>query len=127
MSQLGLQVSALPSGQGTLVRLSGRIDVFNFKDLSDQLREIVKDQVSAMAVDLTQIEFIASSGWATLMSVARSLRIRNGRLVAFGMNDEVMKVYEALNVETLLKHTADLDEAVKELSLAPGASGASLN
>ena len=120
-SKLDLNISLLPSGEGTLVRLAGRIDVFNFKDLSDKLRELVKDQATSLAVDLSQIEYIASSGWATLMAVARGLRNRNASLVAFGMNEEVMRVYEALNVESLLPHTSDLKAAVAVLHDKPKA------
>jgi len=72
----------------TVVALTGRLDI----DTSPGLREVLLRHVKAgspgLLVDMTEVEFIDSSGVATFIDAQLSLRGRGAGLVLFGLSPQ---------------------------------------
>jgi anti-sigma B factor antagonist len=66
-----------------------------------------------VVIDLAETAYIASSGWAVLLSQSRMLRRSGGKMVLCNMKEEIRGVYEVMNVETLLPCAAASDGVKK--------------
>ena len=109
MSDKRIEISSedLPDGV-VIVRPVGKLDVFTFTELKKFIAEVCTAKPAVrMVVDLEQVEYIASSGWAVLLSQSRMLRRAGGKMVLANMKDEIRGVYEVMNVESLLPCAAD--------------------
>jgi len=118
MTPLQMDIAALPGDQGQLVTLVGRIDVFNYKDLSTRLQATLDANGQSIIVDLTKVEAIASSGWATFLAFSRMMRSKKCRLVIFGMREEMERVYRTMKLGEFVPSAADQAHAL-EIVMAP--------
>lgn len=98
------------------MKLSGNLDLFTFGELKAAFERAESDEKSArIAVDLSGVEYVASSGWGVLMARSKALRSKNGGLVVFGLNSANMSVYETLHIESIMPMAPDLSEAKRKL------------
>jgi anti-anti-sigma factor len=125
MAQLIITSSRDETQRFTLLELQGNLDVFSYLALKADLEaKAAEFQGGRILIDLRQVAFIASSGWAVLMAFCKSYKRQQGIVAIFGMVPEVSGVYETMNLATLLPAYPDLAAARASLGPAPGAGGA---
>jgi anti-anti-sigma factor len=108
MSSLDIQHGRDEALKATIVKPNGNIDIFTYQAFRQYLQDLLATgQENRVVVDLTSTAYIASSGWAVLLSQSRMLRRAGGKMVLSNMKDEIRGVYEVMNVETLLPCAAD--------------------
>jgi anti-anti-sigma factor len=108
-------VKGMP-GQAWQVRLSGKLDIFSFTKLKKHLEGIsAEDKTARVAVDISKITYIASSGWSVLMARRKLGRLAGGELLLCGMPPELKRVYDSMRIAPLLPLAPDLDSACKRL------------
>ena len=94
------------------VRLSGRLDVPGTQAISIKFSGLSTAQSKRVVVDLTGITFLGSVGIRELITTAKSLQQRNGRMVIFvGDNAMVAKTLETTGIDALIPLFTDLDAA----------------
>jgi anti-anti-sigma factor len=103
MSSLDLKHGRDERLNATVIRPSGNIDIFTYQAFRQYLQDVqTSTQDNRVVVDLSETVYIASSGWAVLLSQSRILRRAGGKMVLANMKDEIRGVYEVMNVESLL-------------------------
>jgi anti-anti-sigma factor len=108
MSSLDIQHGRDEALKATVVKPNGNIDIFTYQAFRQYLQDLLASgQENRVVVDLSTTAYIASSGWAVLLSQSRMLRRAGGKMVLSNMKDEIRGVYEVMNVETLLPCAAD--------------------
>ena len=115
--RLSIEVKEHPAQNLVQVSLKGRVDVFTYKSLGDQVAAIYNERPELrLVLDLSGVAFVASSGWATFLTIRSRLARLNGKLVLAGLSGELQKVYDALNLEPMLPRYADARQASEALS-----------
>jgi anti-anti-sigma factor len=103
MSSLDIQHGRDEALKATVVKPNGNIDIFTYQAFRQYLQDLLATGTeNRVVVDLSGTAYIASSGWAVLLSQSRMLRRAGGKMVLSNMKDEIRGVYEVMNVETLL-------------------------
>jgi anti-sigma B factor antagonist len=77
----------------TIVDISGDIDMGTSPGLRKTLLESLK-QTPRLVVNLREVRYIDSSGIASLVEVLKEARIKEKRLVLFGLNTAVREVLQ---------------------------------
>jgi anti-sigma B factor antagonist len=77
----------------TIVDISGDIDMGTSPGLRKTLLESLK-QTPRLVVNLREVRYIDSSGIASLVEVLKEARIKEKRLVLFGLNTTVREVLQ---------------------------------
>lgn len=80
------------------VDLHGAIDLETAPELSDELEELAKQGAKLVIVDLTDVEFLDSSGLRALVHGARMVEEGGGRLLVEGASGAVERVLELTDV-----------------------------
>jgi anti-anti-sigma factor len=94
------------------VRLSGRLDVPGTQAISIKFSGLSTPQSKRVVVDLTGITFLGSVGIRELITNAKSLQQRGGKMVIFvGDNVMVAKTLETTGIDALIPLFTDLAEA----------------
>lgn len=88
-------------GDVTKVALSGRIDVANAHTI-DLPMSVVGGSRSAVIVDLSAVDFMASLGLRTLVLAAKAIARRQGRMVLLSPNPDVEQVIRVTGVDELI-------------------------
>ncbi len=112
MTEISIDQSSFEEPAGFLIKLTGRLDIFNYLTLKSFFERYEEDPHGIrLVVDMTAVEHVASSGWGVLVARSKLLHRLGGGLVVLGMNDGLQKVYDTMNLETLLPIADDLETA----------------
>jgi anti-anti-sigma factor len=115
MSELiEFNVSSSRIGRQALgLRIDGELDLYNAADVRDELAGITSD-VRYVLVDLTGLTFMDSAGVATLLSGARALAKRDGKMMLVVGDPVVMRVLEVTGLDGYFEIRDDLESAARE-------------
>jgi len=94
------------------IRLSGRLDIPGTEAISIKFSSLATGQGKRVVVDLTGITFLASVGIRELITNAKALQQRQGKMVIYvGNNAAVAKTLDTTGIDTLIPVFSDAAEA----------------
>jgi anti-anti-sigma factor len=95
--------------------LSGRLDSANVAKIEIQFSAGIVPGGKGAMVDLTAVEFLASLAARMLISTARALSARGGKLVMYGATPAVLDTIEAMGIGDIIPLAASESEAISLL------------
>jgi anti-sigma B factor antagonist len=98
-----------------LVTLVGRLDMMGAQSIDLKFTSGVATGVSGVVVDLSGVSFLASLGIRTLISPAKALKARGGKMVLLNPQPLVLEVLKVSGLTAILPVYTDVAEAVAAL------------
>ncbi len=90
--------------------------------LRQPIYQAVLDRIAPrVAVDLSLIDYLSSSGIATLIGIRRRVDQANGQLVLFQVHSDVRDLLASMRLASLFQIAANQDEALELLPPVPEA------
>jgi anti-sigma B factor antagonist len=94
------------------IALSGRMDIPGTGEIETRFAALASASARRVVVDLTAVSFLASIGIRALISNAKALQQKGGRLVLHvGQNEAVAKTLVATGIDALIPMYQDVGEA----------------
>jgi anti-sigma B factor antagonist len=87
------------------VAIHGRITVANSGQMRTALTNLLRTKPACIAVDLSGVSYIDSSGVATLIEAARIARGQSTRLTVRGMHDQPRYFFEIAHLDQFFDST----------------------
>lgn len=101
-----------------VLELAGEIDLHASPALREELRLCVEEKVPVLVADFTQVDYIDSSGLATLIEYVRSASDYDGRFGIFGLQEKVRTIFDLVRLNELFVIAPSLHDAIAELGHA---------
>ena len=98
-----------------VVTLSGELDLLGAPRLSVLLSEVMRSGTGGLVVDLTDLEFIDSTGIATLLNALRRLTRQSRRMAIVVRPGPVRRALEIARLLDDLRASASLREALERV------------
>ncbi|HVP10161.1 MAG TPA: STAS domain-containing protein [Phycisphaerae bacterium] len=98
---------------GTLVVLSGDVDLHHSPALHAALVEVAGNRPKRLMIDLSEVPYMDSSGVGTLVEVFRRVTAYKGKMVLFGLNPRVRSVFEITKLDRFFTICENEEQAVK--------------
>ncbi len=98
-----------------LIVLDGRLDVAGAMEIDLKFTAYSSSEQKKILVDLSLVEFLSSLGVRTLVSAAKSQKIRGGAFVLSGLQPLVQKVINLSGLEDVIPIVPDNDAGIKLL------------
>lgn len=99
-------VETAPDGVVTIA-LGGRLDIEGAQTVELKIAGHTAVDNGAFILDLSGVSFLASIGIRTLLSTAKSVRSRGGRLVLLGPDPNVDQTLRVAGIDRLIPVVAD--------------------
>lgn len=97
-----------PSDSLRRIRLSGRLDIPGIDAVSATFAELAMSRHSRVVVDLSGVSFLVSFGIRELITNAKAIQKRGGRMLIFvGDNQAVHKTLQTTGIDTLIPTFTD--------------------
>ena len=107
-----MQMDVVQLGDGvTRVNLAGRMDIEGTQAIDLKFTALTANRRAAVIVDLSQVSFLASIGMRTLLSSAKALAQKGGRMVILNPQPMVASALATAGIDTLVPVFPDLDAA----------------
>ena len=99
--------------EGVLVfQVDGEINISTSPELKKQFE---KQPSKKVVVDLMKVNYIDSSGLATLVEILKRTKMQGGTLGLSGLSDKVKSLFEITKLDKLFLVLATQDEAVNRV------------
>lgn len=102
------------AGDVTKVVFDGRFDIAGAEAV-DLKMNVIAGSRKFVLIDMQKVSFLGSMGLRTLVSAARAVKGRGGKIVMFGLGTEVEKVLTTSGVNTLVPIYRDFESAIASL------------
>jgi anti-anti-sigma factor len=83
--------------------------------LEEELLKLAGERSHRIVVDLSELDFISSSGLRVLLTAGKKSKSVNGRLVLCALTDHVKQVFDVAGFTMLFSMYPSQEEAVKSL------------
>jgi len=102
------------------VFLSGRMDNAGTQEIDLSFTALTATSKALIAVDLSEVSFLASIGIRTLVSSARAVANRGGAMALANPQPLVAETLMAAGIDSIIPIYTDMGEAGRELLAANG-------
>lgn len=100
----------------TVVELLGRLDELATSDVEKAFTALLNRGVACMALDLSGVEYVSSSGLRILLMLLKAMKKTDGKLCVYGLSPFVAEVFDISNLSRLFNIQAKREDAIKALS-----------
>ncbi len=105
-----LHYSELDNGIG-LIKLGGKLDIIGMGEIENKFSGYCSGDNARMIVDLSDVNFLASIGIRMLVTTAKSIATRSGKLVLLNPIPEVLEVLEVTGIPAIIPIYSQLESA----------------
>ena len=95
----------------TVVAVRGEVDLATAPALKNRLLELVADGKTEIVVDLTDTDFLDSTGLGAVVAAYKRVRAHDGHLRLVATSARVKRVFEITNLDRVVPICATVEEA----------------
>jgi anti-anti-sigma factor len=107
----------------TVFEISGRLILGNLlQSVDSEIRDLIDGGVRKLAIDLSRLTWIDSSGVGTLLNTCEHMKQLGGQMRLAGATGAVAKIFETFHLERIVPLDADLALACGHLSSSAAGS-----
>ena len=99
-----------------ILRLSGEIDLYASPSLRAEFQRCISRKVPCLLVDFSGVEYIDSSGLATLIEYVRESESFGGRFALFGLQKKVRTIFDLVRLNELFVIADSAGEALATIA-----------
>ncbi len=97
-----------------VLRLSGTLDSTTTKQLDAALAAAREARRTWIALDLSDVEYVSSAGWGTILAASEDWRKAGGALVVCCLQDHVQASFRMLDAQKVAVAVQGITEALQE-------------
>jgi anti-sigma B factor antagonist len=110
-----MDISEDRKADAVILSLSGKLDATTAKTFEDRIIGVINSGTQRLVVDLSQLDYVSSSGLRVFIIAAKRLQTMNGKIVLCSMKDHVRQVFDLAGFSSMLSIYASRDEAIKSI------------
>ena len=101
-----------------VIAVKGEIHSTTAPEFSERLNDAIAGGATAVVLDLTEVEFIDSTGLSVLLNGLRRITRAGGRMVIACANPTVLRLFEITRLDSTFEILASCDEAIQRVRQA---------
>ncbi len=98
------------------VAFSGRLDADSSPVADKAVKEILDGQTDRLLFDLGELEYLSSAGLRVLLSAAKEMKRRGGKIVLCSLNEFVKEIFEVSGFQSLIPITDSVESGQQMLA-----------
>jgi len=110
-----MDISEDRKADAVILALSGKLDATTAKTFEDRILGAINSGTQRLVVDLSQLDYVSSSGLRVFILAAKRLQTVDGKIVLCSMKDHVRQVFDLAGFSSMLSIYASRDEAIKSI------------
>ena len=104
-------IKIISEGNIAVVSIEGSLDTNTSKEADDQLTKLVDEGRVKLLIDLTNLDYISSSGLRILVATSKKLKPLKGEMRICGLNETVNEVFEISGFTMIFNVLKTIEEA----------------
>lgn len=108
-----MQVEVSEQGNAAIIRVSGEVDLYTSPEVRKSITRLCKKKVPVVAVNLSEVNYMDSSGVATLVEGLQLTGKYKGRFCLVGLRPTVREVFELARLDRVFSIFETDEQAVQ--------------
>lgn len=104
--------------------VTGEIDIYTTPQFKEAVSAAIDENKPAIIINMTQVTYMDSSGFGTLLSATKRLRPLDGALYLTGCNDSIQRMLQITRLNTIFGVYGTEDEALAAAKAGPSSTAA---
>ena len=96
-----------------ILGLSGKLDATTAKSFEDKILADIEAGDRRWVIDLSQLDYVSSSGLRVFLIAAKRLRSTNGKIALCSLKDHVQHVFDLSGFSSILAIYGSREEGIK--------------
>jgi anti-anti-sigma factor len=98
------------------VTIKGRLDADSALEAEKTVNDALEGETDRMLFDLAALEYLSSAGLRVLLSAAKEIKRREGKIVLCSLTEFVKEIFEVSGFEFLIPITESVESGLEVLS-----------
>ena len=111
---MSIDIQAEQMGEASVISVRGEVDLYSSPGLRQEIKKQVKKKPAVLVVELSRVEYMDSSGVATLVEGLKDIDKKGGKLRLAGLTDPVRQVFKFAHLDKVFDIFPDLDKALEK-------------
>lgn len=107
-----MQISVEEKNGVSIFRVNGDIDINSSPDVKKSFDEAVRDKKDKIVINLSEVNYVDSSGLATLVEILKNIRPYGGKMKITNLSSKVKGLFEITKLDKLFDLTDEENDAV---------------
>lgn len=108
-----MEIQTVEKNNITVISISGKIDLYNTKEINDLFDKSIRDGKLHIIVNLEKVPFMDSSGFVGLVTWTKKFQQANGSLAILNVTGFVKKIIEQNSMRAVLQIYDSEDAAIE--------------
>ncbi|WP_027000009.1 STAS domain-containing protein [Eisenibacter elegans] len=97
-----MQLKVIYEPPYSIIEIYGEVDASSSIQLDEQMKAMMQEEIEALLVDGTNIQYISSAGLGVFMSYIQEMKDRNIFFAIFGLDEKTLNVFEILGLHKVM-------------------------
>jgi len=98
------------------IAIKGRLDADSSPEAEKVVKEALEGQTTRVLFNLGALEYLSSAGLRVLLSAAKEMRRREGKIALCCLNEFVKEIFEVSGFQSLIPITDSVESGIEVLS-----------
>jgi len=107
-----MDIQMREEGSIAVLALSGRLDLASGSTLKEYVKRLAEKNITSVHLNLSDVEFINSSGLGALVSIMKEIRLLKGRLTLSNLASYVQEIFEITQLSHIFEIYSTEEEAI---------------
>jgi anti-anti-sigma factor len=114
-----MKIQSRQRGNVLVFDVFGEMDLNEARNMKTMFQEKLDEGFRLIAINLQGVPYVDSMGFGVLISCMRSLASVQGRMVLFGMNPAVEKIFKLTHLDRIISSVGDEQQSLEFLTKQP--------
>jgi anti-anti-sigma factor len=110
-----MEISEERKADLVILGLSGKLDATTVKTFEDKILAEIDSGDRRFVIDLSQLDYVSSSGLRVFLLVAKRLRSADGKIAFCSLKDHVQQVFDLSGFSSILAIYGSREDGIKGL------------
>lgn len=107
-----MAIHAEREGETLVLKAEGKIDGLNARQFQEDLAAAITDKDHSVILNFESLSYISSAGIRVILTTAKALQRRRGRLALCSLTDSVREIFEVSGFDQIIPVHATMEEAI---------------
>ena len=98
------------------IAIKGRLDADSSAEAESVVKDALGGETNRLLFNLSELEYLSSAGLRVLLSAAKEMRRRDGKIVLCALNEFVKEIFEVSGFQSLIPITDSVESGIEVLS-----------
>ena len=98
------------------IAIKGRLDADSSLEAEKVVKEALGGDANRLLFNLGELEYLSSAGLRVLLSAAKEMRRRDGKIVLCALNEFVKEIFEVSGFQSLIPITESVESGIEAIS-----------